>query len=317
MLLKANLWKYFICLCVYLVGTSWAFAQADNFPSKSIRLVVPYPPGGGTDTLMRIIVPPLTEIWKQSIVIENKPGASGAVGADAVIRSPADGYTWLIATPALPDQFVNQLAPVSLISASPYVLTISPSLKVNTVQQLIAAAKANPQLIRFGSSGSGSVSHLAGELFKSMAGIEMLHVPYKGSGPALSDLLGGHINVMFSPAQTVMPQIQAGNLKALAVTSPKRSQSVPGLPTISESGIPGYSAVGWFGIFVPLKTPNTIVAKISADIDKVLKTPQVRKEMLDRGIEPSGGTSEEFAELIKADQQKWSKLIQDKNIKID
>jgi len=266
---------------------------------------------------MRIIVPPLTEIWKQSIVIENKPGASGAVGADAVIRSPADGYTWLIATPALPDQFVNQLAPVSLVSASPYVLTISPSLKVNTVQQLIAAAKANPQLIRFGSSGSGSVSHLAGELFKSMAGVEMLHVPYKGSGPALSDLLGGHINVMFSPAQTVMPQIQAGNLKALAVTSPKRSQSVPGLPTISESGIPGYSAVGWFGIFVPLKTPNTIVSKISADIDKVLKTPQVRKEMLDRGIEPSGGTSEEFAELIKADQQKWSKLIQDKNIKID
>jgi tripartite-type tricarboxylate transporter receptor subunit TctC len=317
MFFNVNLRKYFICLCVYLISTSWAFAQVDTFPSKSIRLVVPYPPGGGTDTLMRIIVPPLTEIWKQSIVIENKPGASGAVGADAVIRSPADGYTWLIATPALPDQFVNQLAPVSLVSASPYVLTISPSLKVNTVQQLIAAAKANPQLIRFGSSGSGSVSHLAGELFKSMAGVEMLHVPYKGSGPALSDLLGGHINVMFSPAQTVTPQIQAGNLKALAVTSPKRSQSVPGLPTISESGIPGYSAVGWFGIFLPLKTPNSIVSKVSADIDKVLKTPQVRKEMLERGIEPSGGTSEEFAELIKADQQKWSKLIQDKNIKID
>ncbi|QWD67990.1 tripartite tricarboxylate transporter substrate binding protein [Polynucleobacter sp. VK25] len=317
MFLKANLQKYLICLCVYLVGTSLAIAQADNFPSKSIRLVVPYPPGGGTDTLMRIIVPPLTEIWKQSIVIENRPGASGAVGADAVIRSPADGYTWLIATPALPDQFVNQLVPVSLVSASPYVLTVSPSLKVNTVQQLIAAAKSNPQLIRFGSSGSGSVSHLSGELFKSMAGVEMLHVPYKGSGPALSDLLGGHINVMFSPAQTVMPQIQAGNLKALAVTSPKRSQSVPGLPTISESGIPGYSAVGWFGIFAPSKTPSNIVSKISADIDRVLKTPQVRKEMLDRGIEPSGGTSEEFAELIKADQQKWSKLIQDKNIKID
>ncbi|QWD70017.1 tripartite tricarboxylate transporter substrate binding protein [Polynucleobacter sp. UB-Siik-W21] len=317
MFLKPNLQKFLICLCVYLVGTSWALAQADSFPSKSIRLVVPYPPGGGTDTLMRIIVPPLTEIWKQSIVIENKPGASGAVGADAVIRSPADGYTWLIATPALPDQLVNQLAPVSLVSASPYVLTINPSLKVNTVQQLIAAAKANPQLIRFGSSGSGSVSHLSGELFKSMAGVEMLHVPYKGSGPALSDLLGGHINVMFSPAQTVMPQIQAGNLKALAVTSPKRSQSVPELPTISENGIPGYSAVGWFGIFVPSKTPNNIVSKISADIDKVLKTPQVRKEMVDRGIEPSGGTSEEFAELIKTDQQKWSKLIQDKNIKID
>jgi tripartite-type tricarboxylate transporter receptor subunit TctC len=317
MFLNVNLRKYFICLCVYLVSTSCAFAQADNFPSKSIRLIVPYPPGGGTDTLMRIIVPPLTEIWKQSIVIENRPGASGAVGADAVIRSPADGYTWLIATPALPDQFVNQLAPVSLVSASPYVLTVSPSLKVNTVQQLIAAAKANPQLIRFGSSGAGSVSHLSGELFKSMAGVEMLHVPYKGSGPALSDLLGGHINVMFSPAQTVMPQIQAGNLKALAVTSPKRSQSVPGLPTISESGIPGYSAVGWFGIFVPAKTPNSIVSKISADIDKVLKTPHVRREMLDRGIEPSGGTSEDFAELIKVDQQKWSKLIQDKNIKID
>ena len=293
------------------------FAQGDIFPSKSIRLIVPYPPGGGTDTLMRIISPPLTEIWKQSIVIENRPGASGAVGADAVIRAPADGYTWLIATPALPDQLVNQLAPVSLLSASPYVLTVNPALKVTTVQQLIAAAKANPQLIRFGSSGSGSVSHLAGELFKSMAGVEMLHVPYKGSGPALSDLLGGHINVMFSPAQTVMPQIQAGNLKAIAVTSAKRSQSVPGLPTIAESGLPGYSAVGWFGIFVPAKTPSNVVTKISADIDKVLKTVTVRKEMLERGIEPSGGSAEDFAELIKADQQKWSKLIQERNIKLD
>jgi tripartite-type tricarboxylate transporter receptor subunit TctC len=317
MVLKVNLEKCFIFLYLCLIGTSCAFAQVEFFPSKSIRLIVPYPPGGGTDTLMRIVTPPLTEIWKQSIVIENRPGASGAVGADAVIRSPADGYTWLIATPALPDQFVNQLAPVSLVSASPYVLTVSPSLKVNTVQQLIAAAKANPQLIRFGSSGAGSVSHLSGELFKSMASVEMLHVPYKGSGPALSDLLGGHINVMFSPAQTVMPQIQAGNLKALAVTSPKRSQSVPGLPTISESGLPGYSAVGWFGIFVPAKTPNNIISKISTDIDKVLKTPQVRKEMLERGIEPSGGTAEDFAELIKVDQQKWSKLIQEKNIKID
>jgi tripartite-type tricarboxylate transporter receptor subunit TctC len=222
MFLKVNLQKCFVFLCLWLVGTSCAFAQAESFPSKSIRLIVPYPPGGGTDTLMRIVTPPLTEIWKQSIVIENRPGASGAVGADTVIRSLADGYTWLIATPALPDQLVNQLAPVSLISASPYVLTVNPALKVNTVQQLIAAAKTNPQLIRFGSSGSGSVSHLSGELFKSMAAIEMLHVPYKGSGPALSDLLGGHINVMFSPAQTVMPQIQAGNLKAFAVTSHKR-----------------------------------------------------------------------------------------------
>lgn len=317
MVLKVDLQKCFICLCIYLVGTGLVFAQADSFPSKNIRLVVPYPPGGGTDTLMRIIAPPLTEMWKQSIVIENRPGASGAVGADAVIRSPADGYTWLIATPALPDQLINQLAPVSLLSASPYVLTVNPALKVNSVQQLITVAKANPELIRFGSSGAGSVSHLAGELFKSMAGVEMLHVPYKGSGPALSDLLGGHINVMFAPAQTVMPQIQAGNLKALAVTSSKGSQSVPGLPTISESGVPGYNAVGWFGIFVPAKTPNNIVTKISGDIDKVLKTPQVRKEMLDRGIEPSGGTSGEFAELIKIDQQKWSKLIQDRNIKID
>ena len=309
--------KYFIFFFLYLAALSGALAQADIFPSKSIRLVVPYPPGGGTDTIMRIIAPPLSEIWKQSIVLDNRPGASGAVGADIVIRSPADGYTWLIATPALPDQLVNQLVPVSLLSASPYVLTVSPSLKVNSVQQLIALAKENPQLIRFGSSGSGSISHLSGELFKSMAGVEMLHVPYKGSGPALADLLGGHINVMFSPAQTVMLQIQAGNLKALAVTSPKRSQSVPNLPTIAESGVPGYSAVGWFGIFVPAMSPNNVVSKISADIDRVLKTPNVRKEMLERGIEPSGGKPEEFAELIKSDQQKWSKLIRDKNIKLD
>lgn len=228
-----------------------------------------------------------------------------------------DGYTLLMATTALPDAFVNQLTPISLISASPYVLTVSPSLKVSTVQQLIALAKENPSLIRFGSSGPGSASHLSGELFKSIAGVEMLHVPYKGTGPALTDLLGGHINVMFAPAQTVMPQVQAGNLKALAVTSAKRSQSLPNLPTIAESGLPSYSAVGWFGLFGPMGTPKNAVTKMNSDIDKVLKLAQVRREMLERGIEPSGGTPEEFAELIKVDQQKWSKLIRDRNIKID
>nr|WP_255700900.1 tripartite tricarboxylate transporter substrate binding protein [Polynucleobacter sp. IMCC 29146] len=266
---------------------------------------------------MRIITPPLSEMWKQSIVIENRPGASGAVGADAVIRAPADGYTLLVATTALPDRLVNQLAPISLISASPYVLTVSPALKINSVQQLIAAAKENPGLIRFGSSGPGSASHLSGELFKAVAGVEMLHVPYKGTGPAMTDLLGGHINVMFAPAQTVMPQVTSGNLKALAVTSAKRSQSIPNLPTIAEAGLPTYSAVGWFGLFAPPNTPKSVITKINTDIDKVLKLLQVRREMLERGIEPSGGSPEEFADLVKTDQLKWSKLIREKNIKID
>lgn len=317
MLVKRFMKKIILLSAYLLVATSAAFAQTDAFPSKGIKVVVPFPPGGGTDTLMRIISPPLSEMWKQSIVLDNRPGASGAVGADIVIRSTPDGYTLLMATTALPDAFVNQLTPISLISASPYVLTVSPSLKVSTVQQLITLAKENPGLIRFGSSGPGSASHLSGELFKSIAGVEMLHVPYKGTGPALTDLLGGHINVMFAPAQTVMPQVQAGNLKALAVTSAKRSQSLPNLPTIAESGLPSYSAVGWFGLFGPMGTPKNAVTKMNSDIDKVLKLTQVRREMLERGIEPSGGTPEDFAELIKVDQQKWSKLIRDRNIKID
>ncbi len=314
---RLNLKKLILCTLLGVTYSGGAFAQGDVFPSKSIKVIVPFPPGGGTDTLMRIITPPVSEIWKQSIVIENRPGASGAVGAEAVIRAPADGYTLLVATTALPDRLVNQLAPISLISASPYVLTVSPALKINSVQQLIAAAKENPGLIRFGSSGPGSASHLSGELFKAVAGVEMLHVPYKGTGPAMTDLLGGHINVMFAPAQTVMPQVTSGNLKALAVTSAKRSQSIPNLPTIAEAVLPTYSAVGWFGLFAPPNTPKSVITKINTDIEKVLKLPQVRREMLERGIEPSGGSPEEFAELIKTDQLKWSKLIREKNIKID
>ena len=314
---KLNLKKLILCTLLGITYAGGAFAQGDVFPSKSIKVIVPFPPGGGTDTLMRIITPPLSEIWKQSIVIENRPGASGAVGAEAVIRAPADGYTLLVATTALPDRLVNQLAPISLISASPYVLTISPALKINSVQQLIAAAKENPGFIRFGSSGPGSASHLSGELFKAVAGVDMLHVPYKGTGPAMTDLLGGHINVMFAPAQTVMPQVTSGNLKALAVTSAKRSQSIPNLPTIAEAALPTYSAVGWFGLFAPPNTPKSVITKINTDIEKVLKLPQVRREMLERGIEPSGGSPEEFAELVKTDQLKWSKLIREKNIKID
>lgn len=314
---KLNLKKLILCAILGITYAVGAFAQGDVFPSKSIKVIVPFPPGGGTDTLMRIITPPLSELWKQSIVIENRPGASGAVGAEAVIRAPADGYTLLVATTALPDRLVNQLVPISLISASPYVLTISPALKINSVQQLIAAAKENPSLLRFGSSGPGSASHLSGELFKAVAGVEMLHVPYKGTGPAMTDLLGGHINVMFAPAQTVMPQVTSGNLKALAVTSAKRSQSIPNLPTIAEAALPTYSAVGWFGLFAPPNTPKSVITKINTDIEKVLKLPQVRREMLERGIEPSGGSPEEFAELVKIDQLKWSKLIREKNIKID
>jgi tripartite-type tricarboxylate transporter receptor subunit TctC len=314
---KLNLKKLILCTLLGVTYLGGAFAQGDVFPSKSIKVIVPFPPGGGTDTLMRIITPPLSEIWKQSIVIENRPGASGAVGAEAVIRAPADGYILLVATTALPDRLVNQLAPISLISASPYVLTVSPALKINSVQQLIAAAKENPGLIRFGSSGPGSASHLSGELFKAVAVVEMLHVPYKGTGPAMTDLLGGHINVMFAPAQTVMPQVTSGNLKALAVTSAKRSQSIPNLPTIAEAALPTYSAVGWFGLFAPPNTPKSVITKINMDIEKVLKLPQVRREMLERGIEPSGGSPEEFAELVKTDQLKWSKLIREKNIKID
>ena len=305
-------WEAFTGLALFF---SAAGALSQGFPSKPVHIVVPFPPGGGADTLARIMEPKLAGIWAQTIVVENRPGASGHIGADFVARSAPDGHTLLMSsTASLTEKNVNQFAPVSLVSASAYIVTANPGVAAADIRGLIALAKANPGKLSFGSSGTGAASHLSGELFKSMAGVDLLHVPYKGTGQALTDLLAGHVNLMFAPAQTVMPYVQSGKLRALAVTGAKRSETLPDLPAVAESGLPGYEAVGWFGLLAPAATPMATVAKVSAEANRVLAMSEVRERMLGLGAEPAGNTPEEFARFIRADQAKWSRLMKEAGI---
>ena len=289
------------------------FSGAVFCQTKPVRIIVPFPPGGGADTLARILAPRLMQTWGHPVVIENKPGASGHIGADYVAKSAPDGHTLVMAsTAALDDKNVGEFAPIALVSASPYVVVVNSKIKISSVGDLMAFAKANPGKLSFGSSGSGAASHLAAELFKAMAGIDLLHVPYKGTGQAVTDLVAGHVDLMFAPAQTVMPYVQAGRLKALAVTSAKRSEWLD-LPTVAES-LPGYEAVGWFGLLAPAATPRAMVAKISGDVNRALAEPEVRNKLLELGADPAGGTPGEFARFIRADQAKWSQLMREKGI---
>ena len=315
-MMKYLLRRVGLLICCISFATTVVHA-ADIYPSKSIKVIVPFPPGGGADTLIRLISPTLGDLWKQSVIIENRPGASGSIGAEMVAQAPADGYTLLMgSTAAVTEKNSAQFAPVALVSASPYVVTVSPSLNVNSIKSLIAYAKANPGKVRYGSSGPGSASHLAGELFASMAGLELLHVPYKGTGQALTDLLAGHIDLMFAPAQTVMPQIDSGKLIALAQTGAKRSEALPNIPTVIEAGLPGYSAVGWFGLFAPANTPKSVVQKINQTVMFVLAQDRVRKAMLERGSDPATGSADEFAAFLRLDQSKWAKLIKENKVAV-
>jgi tripartite-type tricarboxylate transporter receptor subunit TctC len=311
--------KLLLCgflLCSVLL-TPISASAADIYPSKSVKVIVPFPPGGGADTLIRIIAPMVGELWKQSLVIENRPGASGFIGAEVVAQSPADGYTLLMgSTAAVTEKNIAQFTPVALVSASPYVVTINPALNINSIKALITYAKANPGRVRYGSSGPGSASHLAGELFAAMAGVTLLHVPYKGTGQALTDLLAGHIDLMFAPAQTVMPQIESGKLTALAQTGAKRSEALPAMPTVSEAGLTGYSAVGWFGLFAPANTPKPVVQKINQTVMFVMGQDKIRKAMLERGSDPASGSAEEFTAFLRLDQAKWAKLIKENKVAV-
>ena len=294
-------------LLVLLLFAGNAFAQ--------VKIVVPFPPGGGADSLARLMAPKLQELWQQQVIIENKPGASGHIGADQVAHSPADGKTLLMSsTASLTESNVAQFAPITLVSASPYVVTASLRLPVTSIADLIDYAKRNPGKVTFGSSGTGAASHLSAELFKRMAGVDMMHVPYKGTGQAVTDLLGGQIDLLFAPAQTVMPHVKAGKLKALATTGPRRPEELPDLPTVAQT-VPGYSAVGWFGLLAPVGTPRPVIQKISTDANRVLADKDVRAKMQALGAEPGGGSPEGFASFIHDDMAKWSKLMKEAGIK--
>jgi tripartite-type tricarboxylate transporter receptor subunit TctC len=283
---------------------------------KNVRIIVPFPPGGGADALARLMAPKLGEIRKQPVVVENRPGASGHIGADFVAQSAPDGATLLMSsTASLTEKNVHQFAPVTLVSASPYVLTTSTKVKAGSVVELIAYARSNPGKLTYGSSGTGAASHLSAELFKSMAKVDLLHVPYRGTGNALADLLAGQIDLMFAPSQTVMPQVKAGKVKALAITGAKRSENLPGLPTVAESGLPGYEAVGWFGVLVPAATPAQRVLELNRDLVRALADADLRKKAADLGADIVGDTPQEFARFIRDDQAKWSKLMREAGIK--
>jgi tripartite-type tricarboxylate transporter receptor subunit TctC len=293
-----------------------ASAHAQNFPTKPVRIVVPFPPGGGADALARLMAPKLGELWKQQVIVENKPGASGHIGAELVAHSPADGHTLLMSsTASLTEKNVDQFAPVTLVSASPYVVTINPKVRAASIRELVALASAKPGTLTYGSSGTGAASHLSAELFKSMARVDLLHVPYKGTGQALTDLLAGQVDLMFAPAQTVLSHIKAGKLKALATTGEKRASTLPELPTVAEAGLPGYAAVGWFGLLAPAATPKPVVAQLSRDANRVLAEREVRERMEALGAEPAGNSPEEFARFIRDDQAKWAKLMREAGIK--
>ncbi|HEV8111102.1 MAG TPA: tripartite tricarboxylate transporter substrate binding protein [Burkholderiales bacterium] len=295
-----------------------AFAQTlplQSFPARPVRIVVPFPPGGGADALARLMAPKLAEIWKEQVTVENRPGASGHIGADFVAQSAADGATLLMSsTASLTQKNVAQFAPVTLVSASPYVVTASAKVPVSSIRELIELARANPGKITFASSGTGAASHLSAELFKSMAKVELLHVPYKGTGQAVTDLLAGQVDLLFAPSQTVIQHARAGKLKALATTGARRTETLPELPTVAESGLPGYEAFGWFGVLAPAATPRPIVERLSADANRVLADPDVRSRMIALGADPRGNTPEEFARFIREDQAKWAKLMREAGI---
>jgi len=290
-------------------------AAAQAFPSRTVTIVVPFPPAGGADTLARTLAPKLSALWAQTVVIENRPGASGRIGTEQVANAAPDGHTLVMAsTAAITEKNIARLAPVALVSAEAYVIVVNSALPIHSVAELIAYAKANPGKLRFGSSGIGAASHLSGELFKAQAHVDLQHVPYKGTGQALTDLLGGQIELMFAPTQTVIPQLQSGRLRALAVTGAKPLDALPSLPTVTASGLPGYQAQGWFGLLAPKATPAALVAKLHDDVAKVLAMADVRKELVAKGADPGDMSAVEFGRFIADEQAKWAKLVKDAGI---
>jgi tripartite-type tricarboxylate transporter receptor subunit TctC len=305
-------------------------AAAQDFPEKPVHLVVPFPPGGGTDTLARLLTQKLSVGWGVPVVVENRPGAAGAIGAAAVIRAPADGYTLLMAStgtilalasrdnvraPAGYD-VARELAPITLVAAPPYLLVAHPAVPVRSVGELIRYASTAPGKVSYGSSGIGAASHLAGELFGAMAGIELLHVPYKGTGQALADLLGGQVALMFGPAPAVIGQVRTGKLRALATTAGQRSKLFPEIPTVAESGVPGYEAVGWFGLFAPAGTPAPIVATLNRDSVAALAAADVVQRLAEYGAEPAGTSPDAFRAFVNADTTKWLGLARRAGIEL-
>ena len=302
-------------------------AHAQNYPARPIRLVVPAPPGGGTDILGRIVAQKLSDTLRQQVIIDNRAGASGMIGSEIVARAGADGHTLLICftthvtNPSLfakmPYDTVRDFAPVAMVGVIPSVLVLHPSIPSQSVKEFIAYAKERPGKLNYGSAGSGSATHLSRVLFQSMTGTRMVHVPYKGSAPALTDLLAGQVTLMFGNMASAMPHVRGGKLRALAVTSAKRSAAAPELPTIAETALPGYEATSWFALFAPARTPEGIVSKLNAEVNALLKLPDVKERMLGLGADSIALSPRELGAYVETEIVKWDKLIKASGAKAD
>lgn len=311
--------------CAGLIAAAPGFAQ--NYPTGPIRVIVPFPAGGGVDSMGRIVGQKLTEALGKQVFIENRAGANGMIGSEIVAKAPKDGYTLLVnganfvTTPSLYRNVtydpIKDFEAVSLIALAPNVLVVHPSLPVNSVKELIAFAKARPGEVHYASSASGSTPHLAAELFKTMTGTDMLHVPYRGTGPAITALLSGEVSAMFMPAIAAVPHVQSGRLRALGVTTTERLPALPQLPTVAESGLKGYQSSQWYGMLAPVGTPGDILNLLNGHIAKIMKSPEMQKRMTDSGSVAVGSTRDAFAAHLKEEFAKWAKVIQRSGAKVD
>jgi tripartite-type tricarboxylate transporter receptor subunit TctC len=304
-------------------------AHAQAWPTRQpIKFVIPYPPGGASDVTARILGVKLSESLGQAVVIENRPGANGIIALESVAKAAPDGYTILMANLGpnainpvvynkLPYDAIKDFAPITLTSVVPQIVVVAPALPIKSVQDLIAYAKANPGKLTFASAGNGASNHLSGELFNAMAGIKMVHVPYKGDAPGMTDVMSGAVGVAFPTAVAAMPHVKSGRLRAIAVTSAKRIASLPDVPTVAEAGLAGYEAVSWGGVMAPAGTPPEIINRFNVEINRILKLPDVAEKLSSLGAEIVGTTPDEFATYLKAEIAKWGKVARDNNVKLD
>ena len=311
---------------VSLLVASTSVLAADAYPTKTVRIVVAFAAGGSTDLLARSVAQRLNDAWKQSVIVDNRAGGGGIVGSEYVAKSPPDGYTILLGTNTtnavaaslyakLSYDVQRDFTAITEIGNIPQMLSVHPSIPVKSVKELVALAKARPKELNYGTAGNGSTSHMAMELFQSVAKIQMVHVPYKGTGPAMIELLGGHLSLMFDVIMTSLPHVQTGKLRTLGVSSLQRSPIAPQVPTIAESGYPGYEAIVWFGLFMPTGAPPDVIRKVSEDTARVLKTPVMREVFAGQGLEVVASTPAVFAARVSDETVKWRKVIQDAGIK--